>query len=110
MSGEPVWRTTSGSVSRRLFLAGTGSILASAALAGRAAAAPSQPAAITDGARVSALVIGSGYGGSVAALRLAQAGVDVHMVEMGKAWDTPGADASLYTAAAAHAVHPPVRY
>ena len=40
-------------------------------------------AAIGDGAHVPVLVIGTGYGGSVAALRLAQAGVDVHMVEMG---------------------------
>ncbi|RDV48663.1 GMC family oxidoreductase [Streptomyces sp. IB2014 011-12] len=42
------------------------------------------------------LVIGTGYGGSVAALRLAQAGTDVHMVEMGMAWDTPGADGKIF--------------
>jgi len=95
MSDEPVWRTTSGAVSRRLFIAGTGSILAGAALGSQAAAAPSQPA-VADGARVSALVIGTGYGGSVAALRLAQAGVDVHMIEMGMAWDTPGADGKVF--------------
>ena len=98
MSVEPVWRTTSGSVSRRLFLAGTGSILASAALAGQASAQSTATAAINDGARVSALVIGSGYGGSVAALRLAQAGVDVQMIEMGMAWDTPGADGKIFCA------------
>jgi cholesterol oxidase len=95
MSDEPVWRTTSGAVSRRLFIAGTGSILAGAALGGQASAAPSQ-LAVADGARVSALVIGTGYGGSVAALRLAQAGVDVHMIEMGMAWDTPGADGKVF--------------
>ncbi|MBE8518778.1 GMC family oxidoreductase [Amycolatopsis sp. H6(2020)] len=98
MSVEPVWRTNSSSVSRRLFLAGTGSILASAALAGRASAQSTAPAAINDGARVPALVIGSGYGGSVAALRLAQAGIDVQMVEMGMAWDTPGADGKIFCA------------
>ncbi|KDN23464.1 GMC oxidoreductase [Amycolatopsis rifamycinica] len=70
--------------------------MASAALAGRATAAPAQAAAVTDGARVSALVIGSGYGGSVAALRLAQAGVDVQLVEMGMAWDTPGSDGKVF--------------
>ncbi|MET8764099.1 GMC oxidoreductase [Lentzea sp. NPDC004782] len=43
-----------------------------------------------------ALVIGTGYGGCVAALRLAQAGVDVHMIEMGMAWDTPGADGKIF--------------
>ncbi|WP_091295489.1 GMC oxidoreductase [Amycolatopsis xylanica] len=59
---------------------------------GRAAAAPP----LTPGARVPALVIGTGYGGSVAALRLAQAGVDVQMVEMGMAWDTPGPDGKIF--------------
>ncbi|MBE1534275.1 GMC oxidoreductase [Actinomadura algeriensis] len=60
---------------------------------GRAAAATTS---IGDGARVPALIIGSGYGGSVAALRLAQAGVDVHMIEMGKSWDTPGSDGKIF--------------
>ncbi len=41
-------------------------------------------------------MIGTGYGGSVAALRLAQAGVDVHMIEMGMAWDTPGPDGKIF--------------
>ncbi|GGO45551.1 cholesterol oxidase [Streptomyces lasiicapitis] len=49
-----------------------------------------------DGARVPVLVIGTGYGGSVAALRLAEAGVDVHMIEMGMAWDTPGSDGKIF--------------
>jgi len=48
------------------------------------------------GSRVPALVIGSGYGGSVAALRLAEAGVDVHLVEMGMAWDAPGTDGKIF--------------
>ncbi|MEU5878884.1 GMC oxidoreductase [Spirillospora sp. NPDC047279] len=51
---------------------------------------------ISDGASVPVLVIGTGYGGSVAALRLAQAGVNVHMVEMGMAWDTPGSDGKIF--------------
>jgi cholesterol oxidase len=53
-------------------------------------------APIDSGAHVPALVIGTGYGGSVAALRLAQAGVDVHMIEMGMAWDTPGSDGKIF--------------
>jgi cholesterol oxidase len=77
-------------ISRRAFIVGTGSILATTALAARAAAA------IGDGVHVPALVIGTGYGGSVAALRLAQAGVDVHMVELGMAWDTPGTDGKIF--------------
>lgn len=87
-------------VSRRGFIAGTGSILGIAALAGHPTAAQAQAgtaaAPIADGAHVSALVIGTGYGGSVAALRLAQAGVDVHMIEMGMAWDTPGSDGKIF--------------
>ncbi|MEO3799270.1 GMC oxidoreductase [Nonomuraea sp. B1E8] len=83
------------SVSRRGFIAGTGSALGLAALGVHARpAAASAP--IADGARVAVLVIGTGYGGSVAALRLAQAGVDVHMVEMGMAWDTPGTDGKIF--------------
>ncbi|SDG55950.1 cholesterol oxidase [Lentzea fradiae] len=53
-------------------------------------------AAIADAAVVPALVIGTGYGGCVTALRLAEAGVDVHMVEMGMAWDTPGSDGKIF--------------
>ncbi len=88
-------------VSRRRFITGTGSLLGSAALTGQvapahAAAAASEAAVIEPGAHVPALVIGTGYGGSVAALRLAQAGVDVHMVEMGMAWDTPGSDGRIF--------------
>jgi cholesterol oxidase len=77
-------------VSRRALLVGTSSIIATAALATKAAAA------IGDGAHVPVLVIGTGYGGSVTALRLAQAGVDVQMVEMGMAWDTPGSDGKIF--------------
>ncbi|TRO68606.1 GMC oxidoreductase [Streptomyces sp. IB201691-2A2] len=87
-------------VSRRRFINGTGSLLGSAALAGQAlpahAATTVAAAVIEPGAHVPALVIGTGYGGSVAALRLAQAGVDVHMVEMGMAWDTPGSDGKIF--------------
>ncbi|WP_307135713.1 GMC oxidoreductase [Streptomyces aurantiacus] len=91
-------------VSRRRFIAGTGSLLGSAALAGQvvpahaatATTSVTAAAVIEPGAHVPALVIGTGYGGSVAALRLAQAGVDVHMVEMGMAWDTPGPDGKIF--------------
>ncbi|WP_433230235.1 GMC oxidoreductase [Actinomadura formosensis] len=86
-----------GRVSRRGFLVGTGSILGLGLMSRTgASAAPAAAGPIGDGARVPALVIGTGYGGSVAALRLAQAGVDVHMVEMGMAWDTPGSDGKIF--------------
>ncbi|MDR6978482.1 cholesterol oxidase [Streptomyces sp. 3330] len=87
-------------VSRRRFITGTGSLLGSAALAGHGvpahAATTAATAVIGSGAHVPVLVIGTGYGGSVAALRLAQAGVDVHMVEMGMAWNSPGSDGKIF--------------
>ncbi|MGW4128859.1 GMC oxidoreductase [Amycolatopsis japonica] len=92
MSDETMWRSASGQLSRRLFIAGTGSIFGAAALGGTASAKSS----IADAARIPALVIGSGYGGCVAALRLAEAGVDVHLVELGMAWDTPGTDGKIF--------------
>jgi len=90
MSKTAMSGSKSGGFSRRSFIVGTGSIIGAAALAGRAAAV------IGDGAHVAALVIGTGYGGSVTALRLAQAGVNVHMIEMGMAWDTPGSDGKIF--------------
>jgi cholesterol oxidase len=93
-------------VSRRDLITGTGSVLGGVLLAGHATTAaattphahpaPAAAATIPSGARVPALVVGTGYGGSVAALRLARAGVEVHMVEMGMAWDTPGPDGRIF--------------
>ncbi|MGI5282302.1 GMC oxidoreductase [Nonomuraea polychroma] len=80
-------------ISRRGFITGAGSALGAAAFAAPARAAAGS---IASGAHVPALVIGTGYGGAVAALRLAQAGVDVHMIEMGMAWDTPGSDGKIF--------------
>lgn len=103
MSEHPVSAKGTGGVSRRRFLAGTGSLLGAAALAGQTVPAhadtgltaiPHSP--LPAGSHVRALVIGTGYGGSVAALRLARAGVAVHMVEMGMAWDTPGVDGKIF--------------
>ncbi|WP_433510658.1 GMC oxidoreductase [Nonomuraea sp. CA-143628] len=97
MSDNTPGEAGSRGVSRRGFIAGSVGALALAAnpaaaqAAARAAAGP-----IANGAHVQALVVGTGYGGSVAALRLAQAGVDVHMIEMGMAWDTPGSDGKIF--------------
>lgn len=43
-----------------------------------------------------AIVIGTGYGGAVSALRLGEAGIPTLMIEMGKLWDTPGEDGQLF--------------
>ncbi|OYN79953.1 GMC oxidoreductase [Mycolicibacterium sphagni] len=45
----------------------------------------------------SAIVIGSGYGGGVSALRLGQAGVDTLILERGRLWDTPDYDGKRFT-------------
>ncbi|MGA4541615.1 GMC oxidoreductase [Uniformispora flossi] len=85
--------------SRRRFVIGTGAAIGAATLIGRtatSAAALPGGTVIGDGARVQALIVGSGYGGSVTALRLAQAGVNVHVIEQGMSWDTPGSDGKIF--------------
>lgn len=64
-----------------------------AALLARATAAG---AALSNGDHVAALVIGSGYGGAVTALRLTQAGIATSIVEMGMAWNTAGSDGKVF--------------
>ncbi|MFG2115767.1 GMC oxidoreductase [Streptomyces sp. NPDC048718] len=95
---------------RRRFVTGTGAVLGGLALLGHTALPAHAAAAREDtapgaraffgpiepGARIPVLVVGTGYGGSVAALRLAEAGVDVHMAEMGMAWETPGSDGKIF--------------
>ncbi|TKA08638.1 GMC oxidoreductase [Actinacidiphila oryziradicis] len=43
-----------------------------------------------------AVVIGSGYGAAVAALRLGQAGMQTLVLEMGALWDTPASDGKVF--------------
>lgn len=97
-STMPAGRSTA--ISRRTLLAGTGSIVGLGMLGrtghARATTAAAAAGPIGNGAHVPALIVGTGYGGSVAALRLAQAGVQVHMIEMGMAWDTPGSDGKIF--------------
>ncbi|WP_433011128.1 GMC oxidoreductase [Kribbella sp. CA-294648] len=45
---------------------------------------------------VPAVVIGSGYGSAVTALRLGEAGIRTTMLEMGRLWNKPGKDGKIF--------------
>ncbi|ADD43197.1 GMC oxidoreductase [Stackebrandtia nassauensis] len=81
-------------ISRRKLL-GLGA-LAAGASAGVTTIGPA--AAATSGDFVPALVIGSGYGAAVAALRLGEAGVRTTILEMGRLWHDPGHDGKIFCA------------
>jgi len=61
---------------------------------GLTSAQAAEEAAAVDNAP--AIVIGSGYGGAVAALRLGQAGIRTLVLEMGRLWDTAGSDGKIF--------------
>lgn len=42
------------------------------------------------------VIVGTGYGAAVTALRLAEAGHEVLMLEMGRAWNAPGRDGRVF--------------
>jgi len=82
-------------LSRRGLLKGS-AVTAAALAASTTLGATRAAAALSSGDHVAALIVGSGYGGAVTALRLTQAGIDTHVVEMGMAWDTPGSDGKIF--------------
>lgn len=84
-------------LTRRRFIAASGLAVGAAALSSSWVSAAASPRrALNTGDRVPALIIGSGYGGAVTALRLTQAGIPAHIVEMGRTWDTPGPDGKIF--------------
>jgi len=82
-------------LSRRGLLKGGAATVAALATCSTLDAARAS-AALSSGDHVSALIIGSGYGGAVTALRRTQAGINTHLVEMGMAWSTAGADGKVF--------------
>ncbi|GAA3954709.1 GMC oxidoreductase [Gordonia caeni] len=86
-------------LNRRSFLAGSAAAGA-AALAMPAAAASGRPARVRLTRETHrAVVIGSGFGGGVAALRLTRAGVPILLLERGREWCT-GPNASTFPSVA----------
>ncbi|MFD7610262.1 GMC oxidoreductase [Streptomyces sp. NPDC059828] len=81
----------------RRHLLGLGALQTAAALGlTRIGASPAQAAERSATVRVPALVVGSGYGGAVTALRLGEAGISTLVLEMGRLWDTPGSDGKVF--------------
>ncbi|RJQ83406.1 GMC family oxidoreductase [Pseudonocardiaceae bacterium YIM PH 21723] len=81
-------------LNRRHFL-GAAALSSAAALGLTTVSARRADAGVPD--RAEAVVIGTGYGAAVTALRLAQAGKRVLMLEMGKLWDTAGSDGQVFS-------------
>lgn len=86
-------------LSRRHFLGAAAGIVAGAA--GAAGAGVFELTGRHDAASVRphyrAIVVGSGYGGGVSALRLGQAGVDTLILEKGRWWDTADPDGKRFS-------------
>lgn len=81
------------SLSRRRFLGMAA--LSAAAATGVTTISTSQASAST-AAYTPAVVIGTGYGAAVSALRLGEAGIPTLMLEMGQLWNQPAADGKIF--------------
>lgn len=61
-----------------------------------AAVAGDGDAGALPGGKKSVIVVGSGYGAAVAALRMTEAGIPVTVFEMGRLWNTPASDGRIF--------------
>ena len=95
MNPPPTLSKSDGRISRRGLLKG-GAATAAAIAVSPVPRAARASAALATGDHVPALIIGSGYGGAVTALRLTQAGIATAIVEMGMSWTTPGSDGKIF--------------
>lgn len=82
-------------LSRRRFLYGTA--IGAAAGAGAVACGRVEDRPTADRDHYPAIVVGSGYGGGVSALRLGQAGVETLILEKGRYWNTPDDDGKRFS-------------
>jgi cholesterol oxidase len=83
--------------SRRRFLRTTVGIAAGAAGIGGAIELGRSRNLTAPRLHYSAIVVGSGYGGGVSALRLGEAGIRTLILERGRLWDTPDADGKRFS-------------
>ncbi|KAA2262845.1 GMC family oxidoreductase [Solihabitans fulvus] len=89
---------TNSHISRRQFVGlAAMQLAATAGLTAISATAATAEATTTAGPTfVPAVVVGTGYGSSVTALRLGEAGISTLMLEMGQLWNQPGPDGKVF--------------
>lgn len=84
-------------VSRRRFLGASFGVAVGAALGAGVLELRNRPSVPSARNHYPAIVVGSGYGGGVSALRLGQAGVQTLILEKGRLWNTPDDDGRRFT-------------
>lgn len=82
-------------ISRRRFLAATVGVAGTAGIGAGALWLESSHQSLR--AHYTAIVIGSGYGGGISALRLGEAGIDTLILEKGRFWNVPDADGKRFS-------------
>ncbi len=85
------------SISRRRFLGASLGVAVGAAFGAGFLEFGNRRYAPSSRSHYPAIVVGSGYGGGVSALRLGQAGVETLILEKGRLWDKPDEDGKRFT-------------